>query len=211
MELLTALGPFVPLLQTGVWALLLLVGFLWLRPQLRKLADALVRRIQAGSSFKAGPIEVGELRQLPYAPPGEVPAVTALPRVSEPSTASPSALEAPNWPKEREEMYRSCRGVFLAHVISPSQKPGQRFDVFIFLVRHKSVDFDDVEYADFFLGHYWGNRVFKEENRGRPIGVSTSAYGPLLCTCRVHFRDGYTALISRYVDFEMGRLLDSQR
>jgi hypothetical protein len=106
-------------------------------------------------------------------------------------------------------MYQDSRGVFLVHVISPSEKLDQLFDIFVFLLRHKSEDFDDIQYAEFFFGHYWGNRVFRKDNNGGTIGVSTSAYGPVLCTCRVHFRDGAVSLIARYVDFEMAKVLPS--
>lgn len=205
MELLAALGPFVPLFQTLLWVLLGGGAFLWLRPQLRKVVEAITRRIESGSPFKAGPFEVGELAKLEYVAPDAVAAAAQLPPAA-PAKALPAGL-TPDWPTERDEMYRLCRGVFLAHIITPSAEPGQRFDIFIFLVRHKSADFSDVESAEFFFGHYWGNRVFREENAGGPIGVSTSAYGPFLCTCRVRFRDGHTALVSRYIDFEMERVL----
>ena len=47
------------------------------------------------------------------------------------------------------------KGIFLAHIIKPSTKKGQLYDVFIYLLRHKSDDFSDVKYAEFFLGPYW--------------------------------------------------------
>ncbi len=208
MEILQALSPFVPLLQTGLWVALGFGAFLWLRPQLRQLVDALTQRIEAGSSFKAGPLEVGELRKLDYVAPAEVEPPAQL-AATPPKALPPGPQLAVDWATERDELYRACRGVFLAHLISPSEEPGQRFDIFIFLVRHKSDDFSDVDSAEFFFGHYWGNRVFREANEGGPIGVSTAAYGPFLCTCRVHFRDGHTALMSRYIDFEMERVLPS--
>ena len=210
MELLNVLGPFVPLFQTGLWFVLAGGAFLWLRPQLRSVVDALTRRIEAGSAFKAGPLEVGEeLRRLEYvapAPPPPVAQIEAAPQLK----ALPAVAGVVNWEPERAEMYRASRGVFLAHLISPSAEPGQQFDIFVFLVRHKSENFADIDHAEFFFGPYWGNEVFKEKPSGaRPIGVSTSAYGPFLCTARVHFQDGSIALLSRYIDFEMERVIES--
>ena len=210
MDLLTALGPFVPLFQTGLWVVLTGGALLWVRPQLRSVVDALTRRIEAGSAFKAGPLEVGEeLRRLEYVAPAPPEAVVVAQIQATPQPkALPAATGAVDWEVERASMYRDNRGVFLAHLISPSGEPGQEFDIFVFLVRHKSENFADVDHAEFFFGPYWGNEVFKEKASGAgPIGVSTSAYGPFLCTCRVHFQDGYTALLSRYIDFEMERVI----
>jgi hypothetical protein len=46
---------------------------------------------------------------------------------------------------------------------------------------------------------------------GKRIGLATSAYGPTLCVCRVHFRDGQMAILSRYPDFEMAPAIADQR
>jgi len=65
---------------------------------------------------------------------------------------------------------------------------------------------EGVKFAEFFFGRYWGNEVFKETAKDGLVGVETSAYGPFLCTCRVHFQDGHISSLSRYIDFEMGRV-----
>ncbi len=111
------------------------------------------------------------------------------------------------WSKERSKIYVNNRDIFLVHVIKPSVKEGQLYDVFIYLLRHKSDDLSDVKYAEFFLGPYWGNKVFQavEENKGF-IGISTSAYGTFLCMCRVTFTDNYQVEINRYIDFESARM-----
>jgi len=80
----------------------------------------------------------------------------------------------------RNGEYERTRSVFLAHIALPSNKPGQLYDLAIFLVRKRSqgMDFRDVKKAEFFFGKYWGNEVFvgHRDNEGR-IGVKTSAYG----------------------------------
>lgn len=111
------------------------------------------------------------------------------------------------WADARKHIYSNNRGIFLTHVIKPSGVEGQKYDTFIYLVRHESNDFSDVQYAEFFLGPYWDNLVFKaiEENNGF-IGISTSAYGTFLCLCRVIFKDGSQIKIHRYIDFEAEKM-----
>ncbi len=120
----------------------------------------------------------------------------------------------PSWTEKRNEIYLRNRDFFLVHVLEPSKQPHQKFDIFIFLVRHEGVlkhegiDFSiEIDYAEFFLGKTWGNRVFKVQNegKGKPIGLSTSAYGTFLAICRVVFKDGYEVILDRYIDFEMGK------
>lgn len=152
--------------------------------------------------MKAGPVELGEdLRQLQYVEPSGPP--TDAERL-----APTSSLPQSSWAERRSKIYQDTRGVFLVHVIEPSEEPGQLYDIFVYLIRHKSDNFSDVSHAEFFFGHYWGNEVYREESKDGLIGVLTSAYGPFLCTCRVTFKDGYFVDLHRYIDFEMGRVFE---
>lgn len=109
------------------------------------------------------------------------------------------------WNARRNDIYSRHRGLFLTHVLGPSSKPGQTFDVFIYLLRHKSEDLSDVRVAEFFLGPYWENKVFPAVEQKGFIGISTSAYGTFLCVCRVTFTDGEHLYLERYIDFESQR------
>jgi hypothetical protein len=109
------------------------------------------------------------------------------------------------WNDRRNAIYTDHRNIFLTHVISPSSKPGQTFDIFIYLIRHKSENFSDIRIAEFFLGPYWENKVFPAVEQNGFIGISTSAYGSFLCICRVTFTDGACLYLERYIDFEMLR------
>ncbi|MBY0280398.1 DUF4062 domain-containing protein [Candidatus Binatia bacterium] len=109
------------------------------------------------------------------------------------------------WNSRRNSVYENHRDLFLTHVIRPSSKPGQTFDAFIYLIRHKSEDLSDVGVAEFFLGPYWENKVFPAVAQDGFIGISTSAYGTFLCICRVTFTDGSHIYLDRYIDFEMQR------
>lgn len=122
----------------------------------------------------------------------------------EPSTAvdvhvTPDGVD--EWNAYRYAIYAEQHDVFLVHTAVPSSAPGQRFDAFIYLARHHSSDLSVVRHAEFFLGPYWGNRVFKVENRGGYIGITVSAFAAFLCTCRITFRHGRSVRTSRYVDY----------
>jgi hypothetical protein len=126
-----------------------------------------------------------------------------------PSTDTRLKLESGDeWNDYRHKVKERSRDVFLAHVIKPADIPGQKYDIYVFLIRAKSSNLEDVGYAEFFFGRYWGNNVFRVTNEGGKLGVSTSAYGPFLCICRVTFKDGYQAYIERFIDFEMGRVFE---
>lgn len=109
------------------------------------------------------------------------------------------------WNTRRNDIYTGHRNVFLTHIIRPSSRPGQTFDVFIYLIRHKSEDLSDIRVVEFFLGPYWENKVFPAVKQNGFIGISTSAYGTFLCVCRVTFTDGAHLYLERYIDFEMQR------
>ena len=99
--------------------------------------------------------------------------------------------------EQRREIYERSRKLFLVHILSPSSKPGQLFDIQIYLKRHKEEPIEDVESAVFFFGRSWGNRIFEGTREGNVIGVSTSAYGSFLCTCLVKFTDGTEVILDR--------------
>lgn len=188
------LKDFVPFFQSCVWIIFIIISCLVFRKQCKVLFNILLERLKHGSSFKAGPIEIGEeLKQLEYA-----------------NQNNKSVVKSGSKGKEREihrkQIYERNRKLFLSHVIYPSTKPNQKYDIFIYLIRHKSDNFDDIDKAEFFFGHMWGNRVFVEKLKKGIIGISTSAYAPFLCTCCIRFKDGSEIMLERYIDFEMSRL-----
>lgn len=128
-----------------------------------------------------------------------------LPNIGIESLRGPVAETPDQWNAHRNGIYAETRGVFIAHVIEPSAKPNQEFDVFIYLVRHGDSDLSDIRFAEFFMGKYWENRVFPAVLNNGFIGIATSAYGTFLCVCKVTFADGITILIDRYIDFESAR------
>lgn len=120
------------------------------------------------------------------------------------TTRKPSAegaWSAKEWNNHRYGKYKASRDLFLVHSLAPSSEPKQLFDIFIYLQRHKSTDLSDIKEAEFFLGPYWKDQVFRIPNKGRALGIAVSAYGEFLCVCRVTFKDGSSTFLERYVNF----------
>ena len=194
---------WIPLLQNLVWPLFIVVMVISLRTQLAQLGKAVTARVQGGSGLQ---LSVGSWFQAK---------LDGLQDLAHISPASPAAGSESSgfaaWTEIRDTQPKESRGLHLVHVIGPSDRGPEWFDVFVYLVGHKRAEFDlpadmaDVAMAEFFLGRYWGNTIYPVENNrdGKRIGLSTSAYGPTLCVCRVHFVDGHTAVLTRYLDFEM--------
>lgn len=109
-----------------------------------------------------------------------------------------------NWTKVRGDRYKDNKNIFIAHILEPSSNKNQKYDIFIYLIRHKSGNFDDIEKAEFFFGPYWGNKVYVANKINNYIGIRTAAYGPFLAVCRISFIDGSKIILDKYIDFEMG-------
>lgn len=155
MEWVTAISAYAPVLQTLLWVGLISAVLYAFRNQCRKIVDAIRIRIERGSSLKAGPLEIGpDLRRLPYVGANDAHAAAAAEahRPKETNThCAPPAANGEELEKARIALYEKFRGAFLAHVIKPSEQEYQRFDIFIYFVRHKSNKFHDIRYAEFFL------------------------------------------------------------
>jgi hypothetical protein len=197
IENLIKLKDYVPFFQTFLWIILLLVIAFVFRNFINLILSTIVERLRQGSSFKAGPLEVGEkLSKLDYIPQNETKIATSV--------------------NDREDhrvsIYKENRGLFLTHLIQPTDKSGQGWDIFIYLIRHqekgtKDIGFSDIQKAEFFFGHMWGNQVYEEKVKHGIIGVKTSAYAPFLCTCFVTMKDGVEIRLNRYIDFEIEKII----
>lgn len=216
MELLEVLAAYVPLYQTLIWVVLILIALVIFLPQLKSVLETMRTRIESGSSFKAGPVELGEdiqnLQSIDDQTNSEP--IFELEADIDPagitSEASPVVSSHDELIRElndeRKTVYNDNRNLFLTHVIRPTTEQGQKYEVFIYLIRHHGQNFEDVESAEFFLGPYWRNRVFQRKEQNGKIGLSTAAYGTFLCTCWVKMKDNEKIFLTRYIDFEMGRV-----
>ena len=208
MEWVSTFRDYVPLFQTIIWVFLIILVFIVFFKPVNDILESINTRIEKGGGIKAS--AGGATLELPEF-------VHDLQKV-EPSdhklTITGKSDQIPPWIAKRNEIYLHNRDYFLVHVLEPSKQNNQNFDIFMFLVKHGGKfkheginSFIEIDYAEFFLGKAWGDRVFKVQNEGKPIGLSTSAYGTFLAICRVVFKDGYVAILDRYIDFEMGELV----
>jgi hypothetical protein len=130
---------------------------------------------------------------------------------------------ADTWTNAYDGEHKRAGELFLVHTCKPSDHKGQKYDATIFLMKHvpgtepnKTVGFDDIERAEFYLGPHWngGTKIFIATNTGGPIGITVSAWGMFLVTCRVIFKPGREPeggnkepILHRYVDFELANQL----
>lgn len=145
-----------------------LVGYVLFRfgRHFEGLLDALRVRVQSGSAFKAGPFELGQDLQ-------------SLEKVTSDSIPKSALLADDDWPKERDGIYQANSGLFLAHVIEPSADPEQLYDIFIFLVRHKSDLWSDVERKNGGTDHHF-MFIFWRDPISRPdLGSASKIVPPI--------------------------------
>ena len=203
IDRMAQLDGYVPLFQTLIWVALILICIRLFREHVNSLLKAIVSRVERGSSLKAWSFELGALEELKRVEPN-APADASI--------LNETVVDIDIRSLNRQEIYSENRNLFIAHVYTPSKYPQQKFDIFIYLIRHSPddnfpSDLSDVVKAEFFFGRYWGNHIFEANRVGNRLGVSTSAYGAFLCTCLVTFTDGYQAMLHRYIDFEMANVL----
>jgi len=206
MQWVIVFKDYVPLVQTLLWVSLIFFAVLIFYQPLCELLRRFSERMHEGGAVEVGigsasiklPEFVHDLKKVEPEPTDK-----RLTDVEE-------RKSIPSWTKIRKEIIDRNREVFLAHLSKPSknqERNGKKwFDVYIFLARHHEVANAEIDYAEFFLGKSWGDQIYRVENKGgdiKSIGISTSAYGTTLAICRVVFKDGYEAVIDRYIDFEM--------
>jgi hypothetical protein len=136
--------------------------------------------------------------------------------IPDPSSATATKFEQTSqltdWRADRAKEYARTRGYMLAHIYRPSNTPGQRFDISIFVVRHEKgsatpprEQLDEIMKAEFFFGESWGNHVFEVASNGGFFGIRTHAWGTFLASCRITFVDEgkEPIVLYRYIDFSM--------
>ena len=181
-------------LPTLIWATLLLLALLAFRRHVVAILQLLLSRIHRGVGFRLGSFEI----QSQYVTPaGDI-------SNGDPGTARHD--QGGKRHEQREAYYVPNRLVMLVHRLAPSVKPGQLYDILIYCVPHPrtKATLSGVKQVEYYFGRSWGERIFTSIDRARGFAVSTSAFGPFMCTAEIHFSDGQKAMVSRYVDFEMG-------
>jgi len=106
--------------------------------------------------------------------------------------------------KERAKFYAEQRGAMLVHRLYKSPKDGQLYEILIYIIPKKNANLIQVTSVDYYFGKFWGTKIFTSMDRSNGFGISTSAYGPFLCTAKINFNDGGNETVYRFIDFEMG-------
>lgn len=193
-----------PVLQTGLWSGVALTAIYFFKSPLADLIQRLATRVKDGDDIKTPWISFERQKQLNTLKEAE-PQSSESPSLTDETKTIPRNIQA--YEAFRDEIYEKNRRIFIVHVISPSKRVGQLYDVYIFLTGHKSeIALKNVKFAEFYLGKYWKKRIFKETMKNGLIGMKTSAYGPFLCVCKVTMNDGTKIMLDRYIDFEAGQL-----
>ena len=187
-DILFKLKDYVPLFQTVLWICFVIGLLIVFQKTLKTIVLEIISRIKKGSSIKLGQFEIGDkLKELNY----------------EKQSSDIVCDSNIDREEQRVKIYKKNKGIFITHIIFPSKENTDSFNIYIYLIRHKLGDFSDIESTEFFFGHMWDNKIFKEYEKNGTIGISTSAYAPFLCTCKIKFHGGEEIILERYIDFEM--------
>lgn len=221
---------------TGMWVFLIFVLLAVLGRKIWRLLDTAIQRVEDGSAIEFWKFKIegaavpagleslgpqrGHVRGLSVHPDTLNAKRSFLRRVKgRESNSTRKAVDEnlPDWTQARRRIGEEQRGVHLAHLLGPTREAGQEWEIFIYLVAGAErtstyglpSDVSDVVSAEFYLGHMWGDRTTAVSwTRDRDhLGIRALAYAPVICLCRITFRDGHTAVLSRFIDFEMSRLM----
>ena len=191
----TVLASIVSIIPTILVLVVFIVLLICFQKEIRQAASGLAWRVKSGAHVKVASFELG-------------------PTYINPTKGEPLQSKLIEVKKDREDTryderanyYVPNRDLFLVHTVSPSNDPDELYDIRIFIVPHKSATLTSVQRVEYYFGKYWHDRIFVATNRSTGFLVSTSAYGPFVCTAELHFSDGEVAMLSRYIDFEMGQI-----
>jgi len=181
-------------LPSLLWVGLAILAFLLLRRQLIDLLENLARRVRTGASIKLFSLELGQTY-----------VAQNVGNSNESAFPHRTDSDSRRW-KQREVYYAPNRDILIVHRLAPSKHKGMLYDIEIYLVPHKDSTLASVAKVDYYFGRNWGNQIFSSTDRARGFAISTSAYGPFMCTAELFFTDGESVIIGRYVDFEMGTI-----
>jgi prokaryotic YEATS domain len=183
-------------LPSILWFVLILLLLLLFQKNLRALLRSLTWRLKSGAAFKVASFEVGAS----YIPQGGT-------RSEGEGIVEVRKDENQEFHNQRSKFRNEDRNLLLVHKLAPSKHQNQLYDIVIYLVpslRYGSLS--SVNAVDYYFGRYWGNNIFKSIDRSTGFLIATSAYAPFTCTAKVHFTDGTSVFLHRYIDFEMGSL-----
>jgi hypothetical protein len=188
-----------PAIPGLLWFLLVVGLLIWLRKELRQILSEFAWRLRSGAALKVASVELGSIVVVPGFDVSQKEKEIGV-RPDEHHTRE----------RERRDYRTKNRDIMLVHRLYRSREEGQLYDITIYIVPHKEASLIGVSRVEYFLGSYWGNKIFPSSDRSRGFAIATAAYGPVLCTAEVFFNDGTSVVLHRYIDFEMGTSAPAQ-
>jgi hypothetical protein len=182
--------------RTFPWMLLAVV-LLFFHKELKSLVQDIDERIRLGAPIKVKDFELGTIK---------------IEQGEQPSAVLGTRRDDGTREAERNKYYAEHRQVMLVHTLARSHGKNGWYDIRIFVVPHNRIEdgpnslnnLAQVTRVEYYLGGAWNQQVFPTQDRASGFAISVSAYGPFLATAKVFFSDGQSAMLDRYIDFEMG-------
>lgn len=183
------------ILPTLLWFIFALILLFVFKDALRELLTIVIWRVRTGSQLKVASFEIGA---------SYVSAQGDVTKMGKGGLLQVRVDETGGRYQERKQYYEPNRKIFLVHRLAPSRDPKQLYDILIYLLPHEGATLAGVQKVEYYFGRSWGDRIFTSIDRANGFPISTSAYGPFVCTAEVFFTDGASTMLWRYIDFEMG-------
>jgi len=184
----------VTVLPDILWVVFALVVLLLFKKDLHALLINVIWRVKAGASIKIASFEIGPS----YVSPKTGASKGGIYEIKDDENYIRY--------KERKAYYESSRRLFLVHRLSSSKNANQLYDIRIYLIPHRDASLSGVKKVEYYFGRHWKNKIFTSIDRSNGFPIETSAFGPFLCTAKIHFTDGNATMIWRYIDFESGAI-----
>jgi len=201
-------------LPSILWVALAAIVLFFLRKSISELIEHFILRVRSGVAMKIGFLDIAALQTEQLHVPTAITSSSAAPEVAEAeldhshesahAALQAAAPETNELNIERQRYYDDSRRIMVVHRLFRSTRPGQVYDVLIYLTPQGRGSLIEVSKVEYFFGRYWGNQIFTSNDRSRGFPILTSAYGTFLCCVRVTFNDGERRALFRYIDFEMG-------
>jgi hypothetical protein len=189
---------WIPLFQTGLWVILVLVLIIVFRRPLKVLIEILMVRARAGAPIKAGPFEVG-------APPSilrtdEVATATAEGKrgISVPGSVK-EMLEAKEYPPGlREEVYLVHEAELLRQRLTPGSG---RYRVRVWVEAYDEKTLEDIGRVTYRLyDDFKPQTVVATEARNREFELWLNVYGEFTIIAYAEKENGDGLWLTRYID-----------
>jgi hypothetical protein len=168
-----------------VWPIFIGVVLYWLRSDIPRLFTALVSRVERGDEAEAFGVRLGQSQpRLPM----DAPVASPEPKEGAVAASDPGA------PHEVYLIHRYKRDKSL-------DKDGRRYFRLSIWIEADGIDLSTVNSVTYHLHETFDNPMRVVSDHHSAFELSTAAWGSFLLFADVHFKDGATWRIERYLNF----------